>query len=65
MECGDLLKPKGKMILDTKAGGLSVEYMVCLGCGAEFVTVFRFMGAGNNYLGLVKIWPDTKKEAES
>ena len=58
MECGDLLKPKEKMIVESHAGHLSVEFMGCPRCKAEYITVFRAMGGKNNYLGQVKIWPD-------
>ena len=58
MECGALLIPKEEMTVDSKAGNLSVGRNICSECGAEFITVFRWHGSKNNYLGLVKIWPD-------
>jgi hypothetical protein len=50
------------MTIETKSGFIEVQHLVCPDCGAEYITVFRSMGHGNNYLGLVKIWLDYEEE---
>ena len=59
MECGELLIPEGYMGVKSKAGDLNVQHNKCPKCGAECITVFRSKGHKDNYLGSVKIWPDS------
>jgi hypothetical protein len=57
VECGRLLKP-GRERMDVNAYAtyyVTVQHLICPNCEAEYVTVFRAVGAKDNYIGLIRL----------
>ena len=59
-ECGHLFEPREKMEIKTSSGWIDVTHKVCSNCGAEYITAFRTAWDKDNYVGLLKVWPEPK-----